>query len=62
MKERNPGTVPTAEVMATAPPWFLVRAQKPTGEKVSVRLLLLTLLEDQGQTNKDHALPGQGGC
>ncbi len=39
-KGRNPGTVPTAEVTATAPPWFLVRAQKPTGEEVSSRLLL----------------------
>ncbi len=50
-KGRNSGTVPTVEVTATAPPWFLVRAQKPTGEEVSVRLLLLALLEDQGQTN-----------
>jgi hypothetical protein len=40
MKGRNPGTVPTVEVTATAPPWFLVRAQKPTGEEVSSRLLL----------------------
>jgi hypothetical protein len=39
-KGRNPGTVPMAEVTVTAPPWFLVRAQKPTGEEVSSRLLL----------------------
>jgi hypothetical protein len=29
----NPGTVRTAEVTVTAPPWFLVWALKPTGEK-----------------------------
>ena len=40
-KGRNPETVPTAEVTATAPPWFLVRALKPTGEEVSSSLLLL---------------------
>ncbi len=39
-KERNPGTVTMAEVMATAPPWFVVRALKPTGEEVSSILLL----------------------
>ncbi len=39
-KERNPGTVPTAEVTATAPTWFMMRAQKPAGEEVSVWLLL----------------------
>ncbi len=38
-KGRNLGTVPMAEVTATAPPWFLARAQKPTGEEVSSRLL-----------------------
>jgi hypothetical protein len=37
---RNPGSVLTAEVTAMAPPWFLVRALKPTGEEVSSRLLL----------------------
>jgi hypothetical protein len=42
-KGRNPGTVPMAEVTATAPPWFLVRAQKPTGEGVSVSLLTTAL-------------------
>ncbi len=31
-RRRNPGTVPMAEVTATAPPWFVVRAQKPGGE------------------------------
>ena len=31
-RRRNPGTVLTAEVTATAPPWFMVRAQKPSGE------------------------------
>jgi hypothetical protein len=40
-KGRNPGTVSTVEVMVTAPPWFLVRALKPTGEEVSSILLLL---------------------
>ncbi len=40
-KGRNPGTVPMAEVMATAPPLFLVRALKPTGEEMSSSLLLL---------------------
>jgi hypothetical protein len=40
-----------AKAMATAPPWFLVKGKKPSGEEVSVRLLLLALLEDQGQTN-----------
>ncbi len=39
-KGRNPGTVPTAEVMVTAPPWFVVRALKPTGEEVISILLL----------------------
>ncbi len=34
-----------------APPWFLVKGKKLSGEEVSVRLLLLALLEDQGQTN-----------
>jgi hypothetical protein len=37
-KGRNPGTVPMAEVTPTATPWFLVRALRPTGEKVSSRL------------------------
>jgi hypothetical protein len=32
VRGRNPGRVLTAEVTATAPPWFLVRALKPTGE------------------------------
>jgi hypothetical protein len=40
-KGRNSGTVPTAEVTGTAPPWFVVRAQKPTVEEVSFSLLLL---------------------
>jgi hypothetical protein len=35
VRGRNPGTVLMAEVTATAPPWFLVRALKPTGEEVS---------------------------
>jgi hypothetical protein len=39
-KGRNPGTVPTAEVTVMAPPWFVVRALKPTGEEVSSILLL----------------------
>jgi hypothetical protein len=39
-KGRNPGTVPTAEVTATATQWFVVRALKPTGEEVSSILLL----------------------
>jgi hypothetical protein len=39
-KRRNPGIVPTAEVTAMAPPWFVVRALKPTGEEVSSILLL----------------------
>jgi hypothetical protein len=39
-KGRNPGTVPMAEVAATAPPWFLVRALKPTGEEMSSILFL----------------------
>jgi hypothetical protein len=39
-KGRNPGTVPTAEVTATAPLWFVVRALKPTcGEMSSILLL-----------------------
>jgi hypothetical protein len=40
-KGRNSGTVLTAEVMGMAPPWFVVRAQKPTVEEVSFSLLLL---------------------
>jgi hypothetical protein len=40
-----------AKAMATAPPWFLVKGKKSSGEEVSIRLLLLALLEDQGQTN-----------
>jgi hypothetical protein len=39
-KGRNPGTVPMAEVTETAPPWFLVRALKPTCDEVSSKLLL----------------------
>ncbi len=39
-KGRNLGTMPTVEVTATSPPWFLVRALKSTGEEVSSRLLL----------------------
>jgi hypothetical protein len=42
-RRRNPGTVPTVEVTVTAPPWFVVRAQKPSGEEVSVSLLSTTL-------------------
>ncbi len=38
-RRRNPGTVPTAEVTATAPLWFVARAQKPAGEEVSISLL-----------------------
>ncbi len=40
-KGRNPGTVPMAEVTATAPPWFVVRALKPAGKEMSSILLLL---------------------
>jgi hypothetical protein len=36
----NPGTLQMAEVMAIAPPWFVMRAQKPAGEEVSISLLL----------------------
>jgi hypothetical protein len=39
-KGRNPGTVPMVEATAMAPPWFVVRALKPTGEEVSSILLL----------------------
>jgi hypothetical protein len=42
-RRRNPGTVPTAEVTVTAPPWFVVRAQKPAGEEVSISLLTTAL-------------------
>ncbi len=38
-KGRNPGTVPMVEVAAMAPPWFVVRALKTTGEEVSSILL-----------------------
>ncbi len=38
-KGRNPGAVPMAEVTVMAPPWFVVRALKPTGEEVSSILL-----------------------
>jgi hypothetical protein len=40
-KGRNPGTVPTAEVTATAPLWFVVRALKPTGEDEKSSILIL---------------------
>ncbi len=43
-KGKNPGTVLIAEVTVTAPPWFMVRAQKPTGEEVSISLLTTALL------------------
>jgi hypothetical protein len=39
-KGGNPGTVPTAEVTAKAPPWFLLRTLKPTDEEVSFIFLL----------------------
>jgi hypothetical protein len=39
-KESRDSMVPTAEVTATAPPWFMERALKPTGEEVSSILLL----------------------
>ncbi len=44
MRKRNPGTVPTAEVMAVAPPWLVVRAQKSAGVEVSISLLTTALL------------------
>jgi hypothetical protein len=49
---RKPGTVTTAKATAMAPPWFLVKGKRPSGEEVSIRLLLLALLEDQIQTNR----------
>jgi hypothetical protein len=36
----------------TESPWLLVKGKNLLVREVSVRLLLLTLLEDQGQTNK----------
>ena len=47
-KGRNPGTVPTMEVTAPARQWLLVRAQKPTGEEVSSRLLLPVYYYESG--------------
>jgi hypothetical protein len=44
IRRRNPGTVPRAEVMGTALPWFVVRAQIPAGEEVSISLLTTALL------------------
>ncbi len=40
VKGMNPGTVLMVEVTLTAPPWFLVRALKPTSEEVISILLL----------------------
>ncbi len=39
-KGRNPGAVPMAKVTVTVPPWFVVKALKPTDEEVSSILLL----------------------
>jgi hypothetical protein len=38
----------------------LGEGEKPSGEEVSVRLLLLALLEDQGQTNNNTILSPYG--
>ncbi len=48
MKARNPGTVSMTEVTAPARPWFLVRAQKPTGEEVSSKILLPVYYYESG--------------
>jgi hypothetical protein len=48
---RNPGTVSMVEDYDDGTSMVLGEGKKPSGEEVSVRLLLLALLEDQGQTN-----------
>ncbi len=45
-------------IMATVSPWFLVKGKNLLVREVSIRLLLLALLEDQGQTNRVLRLGG----
>jgi hypothetical protein len=44
-------------ITATELPWFLVKGENLLVREVRVRLLLLALLEDQGQTNITQPTP-----
>ncbi len=46
-RDNNNGIITAAES-----PWFLVKGKNILVREVSIRLLLLALLEDQGQTNR----------